>query len=253
MSKNGAYIGERYVRLLHVPKQEMQEQVRLGTVAIPGNPHRRRLQQQHQHQQQHPSQLGGLNMGGSMQRQQQQGQQQQQQQQQQQYAVPLHGAFNMMDQLQLPAGAVLHQQPGVGPMQPRMMEMQGYMQQPMQQQPMQQQSAMQPMQQQQQQHTMQQQQHTMQHQQHTMQQQPMQPISPNGTIMLAPARSGGAGSPVGSMGPPQLLQVGPGGMVAPQLVQMGPGGAAQLAQVLSQEGVPMAVASGPMGCVHARG
>lgn len=27
MSKNGAYIGERYVRLLHVPKQEMLEQV----------------------------------------------------------------------------------------------------------------------------------------------------------------------------------------------------------------------------------
>jgi hypothetical protein len=36
MSKNGEYIGERYVRLLHVPKQEMEEQVRLGTLAVPG-------------------------------------------------------------------------------------------------------------------------------------------------------------------------------------------------------------------------
>lgn len=36
MSKNGEYIGDRYVRLLHVPKQEMEEQVRLGTLAIPG-------------------------------------------------------------------------------------------------------------------------------------------------------------------------------------------------------------------------
>ncbi|KIZ06356.1 hypothetical protein MNEG_1601 [Monoraphidium neglectum] len=45
MSKNGAYIGERYVRLLHVPKQEMQEQVRLGTAAIPGNGNRRGRQQ----------------------------------------------------------------------------------------------------------------------------------------------------------------------------------------------------------------
>jgi hypothetical protein len=36
LSKNGKYLGERYVRLLHVPKQEMEEQVRLGTLAIPG-------------------------------------------------------------------------------------------------------------------------------------------------------------------------------------------------------------------------
>ena len=34
MSKNGAYIGERYVRLLHVPWQEMQEQVRLRTAGV---------------------------------------------------------------------------------------------------------------------------------------------------------------------------------------------------------------------------
>lgn len=27
MSKNGEYIGERYVRLLHVPRAEMDEQV----------------------------------------------------------------------------------------------------------------------------------------------------------------------------------------------------------------------------------
>lgn len=36
LSKNGEFIGERYVRLLHVPKQEMIEQVQLGTLAIPG-------------------------------------------------------------------------------------------------------------------------------------------------------------------------------------------------------------------------
>lgn len=36
LAKNGEYIGERYVRLLHVPKSEMEEQVRLGTLAIPG-------------------------------------------------------------------------------------------------------------------------------------------------------------------------------------------------------------------------
>lgn len=36
LAKNGEYIGERYVRLLHVPKQEMEEQVRMGTLAIPG-------------------------------------------------------------------------------------------------------------------------------------------------------------------------------------------------------------------------
>ncbi|KAF5831077.1 hypothetical protein DUNSADRAFT_13633 [Dunaliella salina] len=36
LNKNGEYIGERYVRLLHVPKSEMEEQVRLGTLAIPG-------------------------------------------------------------------------------------------------------------------------------------------------------------------------------------------------------------------------
>ena len=28
LSKNGEYIGERYVRLLHVPRSEMEEQVR---------------------------------------------------------------------------------------------------------------------------------------------------------------------------------------------------------------------------------
>ncbi|GFR41617.1 hypothetical protein Agub_g2342 [Astrephomene gubernaculifera] len=36
LSKNGEYIGQRYVRLLHVPRSEMEEQVRLGTLAIPG-------------------------------------------------------------------------------------------------------------------------------------------------------------------------------------------------------------------------
>lgn len=35
MSRNGQYIGERYVKLLHVPKQEMEEQVKFGTAAIP--------------------------------------------------------------------------------------------------------------------------------------------------------------------------------------------------------------------------
>lgn len=36
MAKNGEYIGDRYVRLLHVPKQEMEDQVSLGTIAVPG-------------------------------------------------------------------------------------------------------------------------------------------------------------------------------------------------------------------------
>ncbi|KAL6763408.1 hypothetical protein V8C86DRAFT_3012807 [Haematococcus lacustris] len=36
LSKNGQFIGERYVRLLHVTKNEMEEQSRLGTLAIPG-------------------------------------------------------------------------------------------------------------------------------------------------------------------------------------------------------------------------
>lgn len=37
LSKNGEYLGSRYVRLLHVPVFEMEEQVRMGTLAIPGN------------------------------------------------------------------------------------------------------------------------------------------------------------------------------------------------------------------------
>ena len=32
LSKNGQYIGDRYVRLLHVPRSEMEEQVRTGTL-----------------------------------------------------------------------------------------------------------------------------------------------------------------------------------------------------------------------------
>ena len=36
MSKNGEYIGRRYVKLLMVPREEMEDQVRLGTLAIPG-------------------------------------------------------------------------------------------------------------------------------------------------------------------------------------------------------------------------
>lgn len=35
MRKNGEYIGDRYVKLLHVPKREMEEQVKFGTAAIP--------------------------------------------------------------------------------------------------------------------------------------------------------------------------------------------------------------------------
>ena len=35
MSMNGKYIGDRYVKLLHVPKQEMVEQVAFGTTVIP--------------------------------------------------------------------------------------------------------------------------------------------------------------------------------------------------------------------------
>ncbi len=54
LAKNGEYIGERYVRLLHVPKSEMEEQVRLGTLAIPGAAAklRSRLLRQQQQQQQ---------------------------------------------------------------------------------------------------------------------------------------------------------------------------------------------------------
>ena len=36
LSKNGEYLGERYIRLLHVPRTEMEDQVRLGTLAVPG-------------------------------------------------------------------------------------------------------------------------------------------------------------------------------------------------------------------------
>lgn len=36
MARNGEYLGDRYVRLLHVPRQEMEEQVSMGTLAIPG-------------------------------------------------------------------------------------------------------------------------------------------------------------------------------------------------------------------------
>lgn len=35
MSMNGKYIGDRYVKLLHVPRQEMVEQVAFGTTVIP--------------------------------------------------------------------------------------------------------------------------------------------------------------------------------------------------------------------------
>lgn len=38
MQKNGEYIGDRYVKLLHVPKQEMEDQVKFGTAAIPKTP-----------------------------------------------------------------------------------------------------------------------------------------------------------------------------------------------------------------------
>lgn len=57
--KNGEYMGDRYVKLLHVSKQEMEEQVRLGTSAIPGNPGKPR-------QQRPPRMMGpdGINGGG---------------------------------------------------------------------------------------------------------------------------------------------------------------------------------------------
>jgi len=37
MSNSGKFMGERFVRLLPVPTAEMEEQVRMGTLAIPGN------------------------------------------------------------------------------------------------------------------------------------------------------------------------------------------------------------------------
>lgn len=43
MQKNGEYIGDRYVKLLHVPKQEMEDQVKFGTAAIPKTPKPRPL------------------------------------------------------------------------------------------------------------------------------------------------------------------------------------------------------------------
>jgi len=33
MVRNGEYLGDRYVRLLHVPRQEMEEQVRVCAAA----------------------------------------------------------------------------------------------------------------------------------------------------------------------------------------------------------------------------
>jgi heterogeneous nuclear ribonucleoprotein F/H len=59
LSKNGDFMGERYVRLLHVPVTEMEEQVRLGTLAIPGNAAklRNRMAQQQRTRRGFPSQL----------------------------------------------------------------------------------------------------------------------------------------------------------------------------------------------------
>jgi hypothetical protein len=214
MSKNGAYIGERYVRLLHVPKQEMQEQVRLGTIAIPGNAHRRaRVQQQQQHQQhqqqqlqrqQTPHHMPGIPASGLV-----FNMQQQHQQQRPGGMLPpqMHGgSYSMVEHLQLPPGAVLQQGPSRGtPV------MGGYV--------------------------------------------PMRMQQPGGVprhIQMVAAPQGPGGGPQmvavapmqGQMGPPQLVQVGPGGPVA--AVQMGPGG---IGQVIGQEqrGMQMAVANAPMG------
>lgn len=64
LSKNGEFIGERYVRLLHVPVTEMEEQVRLGTLAIPGNAAklRSRLMRQQQQQRNRMAFLGPLHL-----------------------------------------------------------------------------------------------------------------------------------------------------------------------------------------------
>jgi len=59
LSKNGEYIGERYVRLLHVPKSEMEEQVRLGTLAIPGNAAKLRSRLMRQQQRNNLAYLAG--------------------------------------------------------------------------------------------------------------------------------------------------------------------------------------------------
>lgn len=52
LSKNGEYLGGRYIRLLHVPRAEMEEQVRLGTLAVPGAAARMRSRMARAQQQQ---------------------------------------------------------------------------------------------------------------------------------------------------------------------------------------------------------
>jgi heterogeneous nuclear ribonucleoprotein F/H len=235
MSKNGAYIGERYVRLLHVPKQEMQEQVRLGTIAVPGNAHRRGRVQQQLQQQQHQLQHAAAAVAAQQQQaaaaaaqfqQQQQAPYQlprgafdaagggtspahhhllqpQQQQQQQQHAH--HAAYGVMDHLQLPPGAVL------APAPPRMLD--GV--------PMQQYAVG-----------------------------PGPGGGPGGAaIQMVAAGPGGAPqyvavSPVAGGLAPQLLQVAPGGVAA---VQMGGGGGAMGPQVLGQERLQVAMPGAQLG------
>ena len=74
MAKNGEFIGDRYIRLLHVPVEEMEEQVRHGTSVVPGN-YKKGRQPQQQQQQQPPlgmdprlgyrGQMGGMPMAPS--------------------------------------------------------------------------------------------------------------------------------------------------------------------------------------------
>ncbi|KAI8462311.1 MAG: hypothetical protein J3K34DRAFT_501516 [Monoraphidium minutum] len=208
MSKNGAYIGERYVRLLHVPKQEMQEQVqmarvRLGTIAIPGNAHRRsRLQQQavaaaaaqsfaaQQHAAMHGLRGGGgggggYDMGGGG-----------------YHALQAYG-LEAPQQL-LPHGAVLAHAGGG----PRVVEVHpGY-------------AAMGPgpgggggM------------------------------VMAHGP----PGRGGGGGGGQAVGVGPQLLQVAPGGVAALQMGGGGGGGGVQMATMVAADGTPLAMANAHMG------
>ncbi|KIZ02545.1 hypothetical protein MNEG_5410 [Monoraphidium neglectum] len=240
MSKNGAFIGERYVRLLHVPKQEMLEQVRLGTIAIPGNAHRRsRFQQQQQQQQAAPGlhfMHGGPALSSPFDHFAQRGAVQLPHLQQHPHAA--YGA--QIDALsQMARGGVQAVQHVV----PQQLQQQH--QQPHQQQPQ------------------------LQQQQRLVEFQPY-PQQPNGGggIHLGHAGSGvpvsnagGGGNavmgvagipismPLGVTMAPQYVQIGPNGVAALQLAQpmAGGGGGVQVAQVVSQDGLQIAMAGAPIG------
>lgn len=98
MSKNGEFIGERYVRLLRVPVTEMEEQSRRGTLAIPGKLRSRLIQQQQQQlQQEQQNRLAYLAAAGNLLGQSKLAQQAQPPPQPQLLSAPVYGQFGPID------------------------------------------------------------------------------------------------------------------------------------------------------------